>query len=214
MKGSKITIALIVLVFSYSCKKDDVSGVKNTRPMYVGIYDSSFYHHEFVTPLYLSIAWDSLNLYGFGSDSLDVNNDGEIDVTFNLSLLNEDSLHLITGYPDPFPNLSLVQQSQFEILTYSEYTYTGLGSGLTFYFVKDLIYGEKVDAATEFYNQQHYYDLWYENPSTIGPSFGNLYYINSISYIAFRLNGNKFGWIKVDMTDNKNPAFLSFAVQL
>ena len=56
--------------------------------------------------------------------------------------------------------------------------------------------------------------MWNENPNNgMTPPFGKWYYINTVKYLGIRLN-NKYGWIEIDATNQKNPLITKFAIQL
>lgn len=118
-----------------SCKKDakTINTTNNdgalilSNNVYAGIHDTSFNYYELQPALEISIVWDNQNLYGYGSDSLDIDSDGNYDLFITLSLLNEDSLHLLTGMPNPFPYCRLDSRNGLEIAFYTESFYIGLG---------------------------------------------------------------------------------------
>lgn len=195
-----------------SCRKDPNIYVKEVR---AGVYDSTFHHVQFSTPLELDVQWDSQNLYGFGSDSIDIDANGELDMLIELNLLNEDSLHLLTTtYPEPFPNLRLKTRSNFQVSMTDEYTYTGLGSGIHSIFIARHLYGQRLDTISSWANSPSYGSAIYqENPTSYIP-YGDWYYSDTINYIGFRLDGYRIGWVEVDLTDAKNPKFCSYAISL
>jgi hypothetical protein len=57
--------------------------------------------------------------------------------------------------------------------------------------------------------------MWSENPGGAGTSpFGAWYYALNENYIAIKMNGPKYGWIKVNGGSNpKNPKIVSYAIQ-
>jgi hypothetical protein len=207
MKVLRIILPIVVLLIAgYSCKKYD----KPVVPVYAGIYDSTFYHVEIATPVGIALTWDSINMYGTGSSSLDLNNDGEADVTMYLTLLSDDSLHRMNEEPwlGRYPNLRIKFSSyKFRMLTYVLNEKISIQT-----FAKDLVYGQRMDTFVDFTDNGNGYVMWRALPDIADASFGPMYYLKDIVYIAFKYS-SKFGWIKLDMTDNKNPIFLGFAVQ-
>ena len=217
MKRS-LLIPLFTLFILFSCKKE-VPEIIEDEPkitattVFAGVSDSTFYFFEFINPVEINITWDNLNLYGFGKDSIDINNDGNFDLTFELSILNEDSLHLLTGMPSPFPYLRL--DNNIDIALYSESFYIGLGQTATATFADAIDYGSRIDSIQNWeINPHSYIRMWNENPNNgMTPPFGKWYYINTVKYLGIRLN-NKYGWIEIDATNQKNPLITKFAIQL
>ena len=213
MRSTKFIVLIFILTL-FSCRKDVALVPENNwgTPVYAGVYDSSYYYFEYSTPLELTVVWDSQNLYGLGADSIDLNNDSLYDCYIEMSLVNSDSSHLITGYPDPFPHLILELNNDLKILSYYKFVYTGGGTGYKLNYVKDLDYGVRVDTLIDYYNYT-FNEMWREIPMNIS-YYSDMYSIHDTTYMALKFDTDKFGWIKVDMTVPKNPKFLSVAVQL
>jgi hypothetical protein len=208
-----VTLPLIILafLFAFCKKKDEVNEpVSNNQSVEVraGIYDGSYTYTELVTPITITMSWDAQNLYGTGIDSLDLDSDGDFDLTLELDLLNEDSLHLISGYPIPFPSLELKAKNGLEIGTYVESFYIGLGQTATINYAERLDFDARVDLVSQWHTT---IDMWAENPNDgMTPSFGDWYDADGIFYLAIKFNG-KYGWIAIDATNPEDPAVLNWA---
>lgn len=196
-----------------SCKKDPVSEPNDSpkSEVYAGVYDSSFSYHEFMPPHEISIVWDNKGLYGAGHDTLDLDSNGTPDLFIALYTLNQDSLHLITGMPNPYPSCVLHGENGLEIALYSESYATGLGQTATAIFADRLDFNERIDEISDW---KKVLKMWSENPGGAGmPPFGDWYNASAESYLAFRMDGNKFGWIEVDASDAQDPKFIRYAFQ-
>jgi hypothetical protein len=220
MKMTRTFFFFFILASSFSCKKDekipDPIPVNTTVNVQAGICDSSFTYHVFSPALKIPINWDTLNLYGSGSDSIDLNSDGSFEITILLSLLNYDSIHLLNGnMPNPFPCCKLLLKNDFEIAKYTETFPIGLGQTGTADFADTLLYNENINHISGWSNGGSYgINMWGENPGGAGhPSFGGWYSSNSIMYLGLRINGNKYGWIEADLTDKYAPVFIRYAFQ-
>lgn len=218
MKKAFYQISVIIgigLTF-ISCNKDTVPNVDENNAsanteVYAGIYDSTFSYQELGTPLEINMSWDAQNLYGVGNDSLDIDADGSYDLRFTLNLLNEDSLHLVSGFPNPFPSCFVTSSNGYEVASYEEVFYIGLGQTSTATFADRLDLNERLDLLPEWETNLK---MWGENPGGAGtPPFGDWYSATSQNYLAIRLNDDKFGWLEVDASNAKNPKFISFAIQ-
>ena len=210
-------IALVVFVglSITSCNKDIVpnnnDSSSTTSEVYAGVYDTTFSYYQFSSPLQIAITWDAQNLYGVGYDSLDLDFDGSYDLHLTLNLLNEDSLHLVSGMPNPFPSCVLNAENGFEVAFYSESYSLGQGQTATATFADRLDVDERIDVIT---NWDTNLKMWGENPGGAGnPPFGDWYSASTENYLAIRINNNNYGWIEIDATNPKNPKIVSFALQ-
>jgi len=203
-----------------SCKKDspdpiipdsDDNDTIETSEVYAGVYDTSFQYFEFTPPSGIAIVWDAQNLYGSGSDSLDLDADGSHDFFIALHVLNQDSLHLLTGMPNPFPSCTISSANGFEVAVYSESYPIGQGQTSTALFADRLDFNERIDTLT---NWDTNVKMWAENPGGAGtPPFGDWYTALSENYLALRIDDNHYGWLEVNASDPKDPRLVSFALQ-
>ena len=208
-----VFIAIFLLSISFlstSCRKEKTHPLKE---VYAGVYDDDFIYRELKPPLEINFVMDSLNLYGFGTDSIDFDMDGQFDILISASILNKDSLHLITGMPNPFPHYRLDLRNDLQIAFYWETYYVGLGQTASVDFADTLSYQQRIDQITNWeitpFNSQ---TMWSENPAGgLEPSFGGWYYAKNTKYLGLKLN-DRYGWIEVDNTDNFHPRFLRYAI--
>ncbi len=143
----------------------------------------------------LSISWDSLNLYGAGRDSLDIDTDGVFDLILSCSLLNQDSIHLLAGQePNPYPYYKVELRNGYLVQATVE-SVSGLGD---IYWVEPLDFKNKITEKETWTAGPTY--LWKENGTPGFPTFGPWYNLNEIQYIAFN-RMNKLGWMELDPTD-------------
>ena len=211
-----ITLLIVIGLNFVSCNKDTVptieeDGISENTQVYAGVYDSTFSYHQFTTPLEIAMTWDTQNLYGIGYDSLDIDSDGDFDLIFTLNLLNEDSIHLISGMPNPFPSLHVHSNNGFKVASYDEVFYIGLGQTATATFADRLDLNERIDIISDWDTDLK---MWGENPGgAMMPPFGDWYSATSQNYLAIRLNDDKYGWVEVDASNSKNPKFTGFSIQ-
>ena len=204
-------ISLIVLSCTKEKQNESHINTNMTSEIYAGVYDSSFNHFEFQPAFQIPIFWDSQLLYGNGYDSLDLDFNGSFDLFITLSLLNPDSIQLLTGLPNPFPYCNLTTSSEFESAFYSESFPIGLGQSSSVSFVDRFDFNERIDTISDWRNQGK---MWQQNPGNIGnPPFGEWMYTTSTFYIGIKQSGDKFGWIEVDASNPEYPKLISYAIQ-
>lgn len=198
-------IAWIILISS--CKKNDEGSF-----IYAGKFDTSYKHHVFSPTIALQVKWDSLNLYGFGTDSIDLNSDNIFDLVFQLQILNNDSIHLLNGLPDPFPYLYVIHKNNSGVSIYNQGFSSGLGSSGIATYANTFLLDEKIYENSEWSEEEgNGKKLWGDNPTFYYPK-GKWYTLNEAAYLGIKLNG-KLGWIEIDNTNLYNPKLLSFALQ-
>lgn len=209
MRKLLLVLAPAALLALFSCDKE------NRKEVLAGKYDDDFIFQEFNPPREISVSWDGQNLYGHGTDSLDVDLDGVSDLVFSLDVLNYDSIHLLTGYPSPFPNCIISLKSEMEVAFCTEHFYIGLGQTSTARFADTLNPDERIDRLSDWYSgTQAPIAMWQQNPgSGMTPSFGSWYYAHSIKYIAIRKENERLGWIEVDAADPRKLRFIRFALE-
>jgi len=164
----------------------------------------------------IKVKWDDRNLYGYGKDSVDLDNNGDYDLFISLSLLNNDSIHLLNGsMPDPFPFCRLQLHNGLEIAVCKEIYPIGLGQTATASYTDTVKYNERIDIITDWFNDSiNSIAMWQKNPGFFGlPSYGSWFYVKSICYIAFKTNQQHYGWLEVNATNPENPEFTKFAIK-
>jgi len=195
-------------MLSYSCRKNPT--VQN--PVYAGKYDDTYNYIKFSPVKNIQIKWDSLNFYGFGSDSIDLDQDGIFDMIFELALINEDSLHLIDEFTFPLPYFAITPKNQLDLSCYYEYFYVGLNQTVKVEFLESLSYNDRIDTITNWLSSTDGKQLmWDTNPGFfIDPSFGKWYDAVGNYYLGIRING-KYGWIEIDNANRFDPLIKSYA---
>lgn len=113
----------------------------------------------------------------------------------------------VNGNITPFSYMVMTILPSIKVFSKKHFEPTGMESGISTFFVKGFHYGERLDTETEFISQPNVY-MWHD----YYPS--KLHIFNSICYIGLKLENNKYGWIKVDMTNSEAPLFLSYAIQI
>jgi hypothetical protein len=213
-------LSLFALTFVFSCSKEDPvipDPVTPAAEVRAGQYDSTYVHHTFSPPMHIGVIMDSLNLYGFGSDSIDIGGDGSYDLVIGLNYLNMDSLHLLGGgLPSPFPGLYLIPENGLELARCKETFYVGLGTYATAWFADSLAYGERIDTLSNWDSPLPWStSMWQENPNNgMTPSFGAWYDLGAVRYLGIRMPGERYGWIAVDVRDRNDPVFVGYAVEI
>lgn len=199
-----------------SCQEENNINNNVFTAAYAGVYDTSYTFHEIIPFLQIPITWDSQKLYGFGKDSIDLDENLSYDLIIEVCILNEDSLHLLNGQlPNPFPYTSLSPKNGLEIAYYTESYYIGLGQTGTKNYADTLPYGSRLDLIQNWFNVNETVkriSLWQMNPgSGMNPSFGGWYYALNTKYIGIRMNHNKWGWIEVDISAPDSILFKKYA---
>lgn len=173
----RITLFLTFSLLLFSCKKEKApdpvvdcgTPAASIHSIRAGIYDTTFTHVVLSPAFTFNLSWDSQNLYGSGSDSLDLDQDGSVDLFLNISLLNPDSLHLLPGMPNPFPYFSLTTNGNMEFVQRTETVPAGLGTTVTYHWADTLHYNEEITENSNWYiSSAQNIKLWGENPGTIG----------------------------------------------
>lgn len=225
MKKLITLILSIVLIALLSCEKtnntnDDIVTTITQDSIKAGVYDTSFIHFTFPTPISLTVLWDSMNLYGHGKDSVQLNLGVEtISLTFEINLLNNDSIHLLLGDdPYPLPSLYLYWPDDFGVALDVEYVYVGQGKIVSNYSIDRIPFSEIIKPNDNWcppvYKNFHKFKMWEVPPKHASDfSSGPWHYCpNPRMYIGFSYKG-KLGWIRVDASDKENTKIISYAIR-
>lgn len=216
MTNPIILLGLFTLLV-VSCKKDNETNNSNnatpTKNILAGINDGTFSSYDYQPNLEVALVWDAQNLYGAGSDSIDLDMNGSYDLFVVLNVLNNDSTHLLGGaLPNPFPVCSMSTSSEFQLAFYTVGYAIGMGQTSSASFIDRLNLSERIDLLTDW---RHSGVLWQQNPGSAGtPPFGDWYSATSSNYIGIKQNGNKYGWIEVDASDPYRPKFVRYVISL
>jgi hypothetical protein len=211
MKNRVLFILIMIAVFS-SCKKKEVPA---STPIHSGEYNNSWLYTDNGPGIGLNMVWDANVLYGTAIDSFDLNNDGQMDIEFELHVINPDSAHLLVGPPNPFPNFRAKEKNGLMIARISHTEYLGLGQTVTNCFVNKFVAGQDITKETSWGNNLA---LWQENP--VGWYNGPWSGVTQNYFLVFKRIiqiGNasipKYGWIELDCTNKANPKLIRWAMQ-
>ena len=185
--------------------------------VYAGVIDENFTVTEFSPPLVIEIIWDKDNIYGFGSLSLDIDENNIIDLVFNVSNYNIDYFQKLQKpdvfnpfTPYYFPSTGITPYDNFEFAFIEVGFYAGLGSYSSSDFVHKMNYQDRIDNLPLW--KGNYAAMFQENPTFIFP-FGPWYSADGIYYIGIKKE-NKFGWIEIEMNGlNTFPKISKIAFQ-
>ena len=117
----------------------------------------------------------------------------------------------MNGLPDPFPSLYVSGNGDYGVATSNESYAIGLGQTATRLWVSALSDGEAIDDCLEWYSINGIHiSMWATHPVS-GLSNGP-WYSSGVHYMAIR-QYDKYGWVKLDLTDIKNPMILVYSMQ-
>jgi hypothetical protein len=205
-----VLFSMTIMVLLVSCEKEDTR-----KAVYAGVYDGTFIYHEFVPPFKVTILWDSLNYYGDGKDSIDLNLDGNYDLIISFHLLNYEAYinQYVKNLTFPF-YCTLIFKNGLEITTQTESLSVHNYTILSIAWVDTLKYSDRIDNISSWSTGGA--QMWWVYPSYLlsAGCWSNL--SNSEMYIGMRMKNNsqyKYGWIKVNGISRENILFLSYALE-
>jgi len=202
---------LILLLFSYSCKKEEYR-----EPVYAGIYDSTFTLHEFSPPLKVNLKLDTLNNFYFGADSMDINLDGKFDLIIKQRLYL-DKIQPIQLTDDDNPYCLLKFKNGLEFSTIIEYIIRGQGDVGHKIGIDPISTYHRIDNISDWSGNVTSAAMWLEPASNYYNSNGSWYdFTNTEKYIGIRMKINsqyKYGWIRVNEISRENISFISYAIE-
>ena len=208
---------LIILLFSYSCKKEEYR-----KPVIAGIYDSTFDLHEFSPPLKVNLKLDTLNNFYVGADSIDINLDGKFDLIIKQRLYLDIKPPINYTYYN-YPFCSLKCKNGLECSEKFESYYQGQGSigGATG--IDALSYYNRIDNISNWSGiitdtlNTSIKAMWTDTHSLYSITNGYWFYLtNTEKYIGIRMKINsqyKYGWIRVNEISRENISFISYAFE-
>ena len=159
----------------------------------------------------INFTFDAQNLYGIGTDSLDLDQDGSHDLFIHLNVINPDSQHLITGWPNLLPSCRLSCRNGFEVALYVESYPIGMGQSNLAYFADRLDHNERIDQLSEWDDTD--IRMWAQTIGGVGvPPYGDWYFAGSENYLALRNGSGSFVWIKIDGSTVSEPQIISYAI--
>ena len=189
--------------------------------MYAGIYDSTFVYHHFSPPLKIKTELDTITGFSSGSDSIDLDLDGNFDLIINIYLHLSDTAYEV-GSKRFFPYCKLLFRNNFEVAT-KGYQYA-CGHGYCNYapFVDAFEYDTEISHYKyDWYLGSEEQTMWLITPSGSGFPPGWWYYADKEMYIGIRIKeqlNNKtdyyrYGWIKVNAHSFHDLTFIDFALE-
>lgn len=210
----QINFLFLFLILLNSCLND-----YNQNSVFAGVYDSNFIYHEYTPPLQVKLMLDSITNFYSGTDSIDINLDGDYDIIISQHL----QIPHLTSKPTNslFPYCRLILNNGLEVAT-KELNYpAGQGSFIYMNWIDSLNLQTRIDNISDWSETSKRRDMW--SVPLISPSYvhidnyGFWYKVtNPELYIAIKMkNGSyyKYGWIKVDATKRENMRFVSYAIE-
>jgi hypothetical protein len=211
----RIFTILVLLVAFAACEPEEETPVSiddSNHPVYTGLVGVDYTSQTFDPPIDIQLVWDEQNLYGFGSDSLDLDSDLDFDFFLHVSDLNEDSIHLLDGeMPNPFPNVKVHLENGYDLAEHIETFYIGLGQTADASFASRLDLTYNVAGHDRWVVEDTIYRfLWTESP--VGSMYpqGPWYNMSAVHYIGIR-KGQREGWVELDVVDYRRPKILRWA---
>jgi hypothetical protein len=205
-----ILLILCLLQILGSCRKDEPQ-----NPILAGEFDTNFIFYQFATPLIVELKYDSATNYYSGTDSIDVNLDGNYDLIINQHL----QIPHLTDHPTNklFPYYKLTPKNSLEIALNIQAYPAGSGTYKTVGWIASLNQKDRIDNIANWSESTRFHYLWC-NPPDIFVSYNGFWYdvTNPEMYIGMRMKIDsvyKYGWIKVDALSRENMAFLSYAIE-
>jgi len=164
---------------------------------------------DFTPPIFFDNVYDDQGLYGRAEDSLDLDGDGVFDLRFVLQVIEEDSLHLLTGPPNPYPNLRVYTLNETEVAFQSISYPIGMGQTSSGKFARALLTGEPVYTLSDWF-EEHPVGLamWQESPAASSYPVGPWYSLDQVAHLPCRLDG-RLGWVRIDLEDRDAPQIIS-----
>ncbi len=219
MKNCLQILWLIILTSFISCNDE----FQNTNVVLAGMYNSSYIYHEYLPPLAVKTELNITTGFYEGTDSIDLNLDGNFDLIISLRLHPNDTIYE-KGGRHYYPTCRMDFKNGFEVamkgIPYS------CGHGICNHapFIAALEYGSDVSHFPEWSESKTNQTLWSIWPDDFGfkmPGGWWSFVKSEDMYIGFRHkhNGPKntiyyyYGWIKVNALDHQNMTFTSCAME-
>ena len=219
MNLNKLLFFNIIWLFIFgSCDKEEYR-----TSVRAGIVNTNMLYHEYNTPLKVQFQTDSLIGMKYGTDSIDIDLDGNFDVQISQKIcLGCDHSDI---NDDNFPYVGLVLKNDFDVAYKDVVVYTGLGTTYTIKMVDALLYETRIDKIDNWHNSNDTYYFSYENgqfwlwgdpPSPFwcyGP-WNEL--VNSEMYIGIRkriVTDYKLGWIRLMIYSKDDFEIIGYAIE-
>jgi len=206
----QIYCPFLFLILLNSCLKDD-----DQNPIFAGVYDSNFIYHEYNPPLSVQLMLDSITNYYSGTDSIDINLDGNYDVIISQHL----QIPNLTNSPTNqlYPYCRLTPKNRVEVAVNKQMYPAGFGTYETVNWIDSLYFKARIDEISGWAETSKFKYMWCIPPSSF-VNYNGFWYnvIDPELYIGIRMkidSDYKYGWIKVDATSRENMRFMSYAIE-
>jgi len=214
----KIVIPILIFLLTLnSCEKDEET------PILAGDVNLEMFHFEFNPALQIQFQTDSLLGYKYGTDSIDIDLDGNYDIQISQRICLGCDYSDIDD--DNFPYIGLVLKNDFDIAYKKVAVYTGLGTTSSIDLADALPYESRIDKIDSWENSNKSDYFGYENgqiwfwgdPPFPFWSYGPWYKLtNSEMYLGIRKrtsNDYKLGWIKLIVYSKDDFEIISYAIE-
>ena len=200
----------VYLLLIISCDKEIFR-----KNVVAGVHDDSFVFVKFTPSFKLNLILDSITKYYNGTDSIDINLDGNFDIVVSQRIETEESISRI-GTQDYFPYCWLKFKNGFEVATKTETWVVPHGQIKSVSWIDTINYEGRIDDISGWFSDR-YRHMWVVPPGSHEGSYGCWYNLtNEEKYIGIRMETDskyKFGWIKVNQSSRDNIEFISYAIE-
>jgi len=219
MKNYSHILCLIILTSLISCNDE----FKNTNVVLAGRYDSASIYHEYLPPLKVKTELNISTGFYVGSDSIDLNLDGNFDMIISMSLHPNDTIYK-KGGRYYYPTCRMYLKNGFEVAMKGIPYACGHGICNHAPFIAAFEYGSDLSNFTEWSESETNQTLWSIWPDDFGfkmPGGWWSFVKNEEMYIGVRHKhkGPKntfyfnYGWIRVNAVSPQNTSFMSYAME-
>lgn len=219
MKNCSQILCYLIFTSFITCNDE----FQNTNLVLAGMYDSSYIYYEYLPPLTVKTELNITTGFYEGTDSIDLNLDGNFDLIISLRLHPNDTLYE-KGKSLYYPTCRMLLKNGFEVAVKKMNYSCGHGYCNWADFIATFEYGSDVVNSSEWSGSDNNQTLWNIFPAGVGYSFpgGWWSFVKSEDmYIGFRHkhNGPKntfyyyYGWIRVNALVHQNMTFTSYAME-
>lgn len=217
MKNQFKILYLLFFPAFFSCKSDDF----NASVVLAGKYNSTYLYHEINPPLQIETELDSNSGFYLGTDSIDLNLDGNFDLIINLKTHPNDTIYKVGGIYS-FPYCRLILKNGYELAIRNIGYSCHAGLCVEEPFIDALEFNTEISQYPKWSESVTKQTLWNIIPGNMEFPRGWWYYAeNKEMYIGVRIKERalkksvyyKYGWIKVNALSLKNVSFISYAME-
>lgn len=207
--SSMLALSVLFFLMLHSCKDENL-GV----PVKAGVAEG-LNHYVIDPPLVIKLMEDSVNNIQYGTDSIDINQDGYFDFfIWQRTVLNED---LPIGSMLLYPYALVLLRNGLGIAIRKETYYIGLGQTSQIDWVDTLAVNSRIDLISGWSDDNAEVYMWMMPPTIFWGSNGcwfNLF--DEVRYIGIRMKGKndyKYGWIKLRQRSSGNFEIQEYAME-